>query len=424
MTIRLLSIFGCLLITTSLFSQNFISGKVSDINGSALPSASVILDNGNGTTTDLFGNYVIETEGANTITISFIGFESQSFEINNISGPLNINLEPSPFQLSDVQISADQTEVLKKISAYDIQQRPINSSQDVLRIIPGLFIAQHAGGGKAEQIFLRGFDIDHGTDIALSVDGMPVNMVSHAHGQGYSDLHFVIPETIQKVDFNKGTYDASKGDFTTAGYADFYTLESLDKSSVKLDGGQFGTLRTVTMIDLTGKNQKNSTAYLAGEAFLSSGYFESPQNFSRYNLLGKYNTKLSETTKLNFAVSTFTSRWDASGQIPTRAVENGTITRYGAIDNTEGGNTSRTNINIIQKTTLSPTDFLSNQVYYTNYNFKLVSNFTFFLNDPVNGDQITQSENRNIYGYNGKYIKDWNLGSVKMSSTTGLGFRY
>ena len=118
-------------------------------------------------------------------------------------------------------------------------------------MVPGLFIAQHAGGGKAEQIFLRGFDIDHGTDINLEVDGLPVNMVSHAHGQGYSDLHFVIPELINYVDFNKGPYYADKGDFTTAGYVDFQTKNVLDKNFVKVEGGQFGTIRGVVGFGLT-----------------------------------------------------------------------------------------------------------------------------------------------------------------------------
>ncbi|HRN45176.1 MAG TPA: Plug domain-containing protein, partial [Flavobacterium sp.] len=104
------------------------------------------------------------------------------------------------------------------ISKIDLETTPVNSSQEILRKVPGLFIGQHAGGGKAEQIFLRGFDIDHGTDITISVDGMPVNMVSHAHGQGYADLHFIIPETVEKIDFGKGTYYANKGDFATAGY--------------------------------------------------------------------------------------------------------------------------------------------------------------------------------------------------------------
>jgi outer membrane cobalamin receptor len=130
-------------------------------------------------------------------------------------------------------------------------------SQEILRKVPGLFIGQHAGGGKAEQIFLRGFDIDHGTDIAISVDGMPVNMVSHAHGQGYADLHFVIPETVEKIDFGKGTYYASKGDFATAGYVTF-KLKKKSREGISIEAGQFNTLRTVGLFNLWETRKKKA----------------------------------------------------------------------------------------------------------------------------------------------------------------------
>jgi len=129
-------------------------------------------------------------------------------------------------------------------------------------MVPGLFIGQHAGGGKAEQIFLRGFDLDHGTDIQISVDGIPVNMVSHAHGQGYADLHFVIPEFIQQVNFNKGPYQADKGDFTTAGYVSFETKKYLPKNFVKLEGGEFGTYRMVTGLNLLSQKQREQNQSL------------------------------------------------------------------------------------------------------------------------------------------------------------------
>jgi outer membrane cobalamin receptor len=136
-------------------------------------------------------------------------------------------MEHGELVLADVVITDQLIRDVNTISQVDIRLRPVNTSQDILRIIPGLFIAQHAGGGKAEQIFLRGFDIDHGTGINLEVDGLPVNMVSHAHGQGYSDLHFVIPELIRVVDFDKGPYYADKGNMTTAGYASFFTRNTL-----------------------------------------------------------------------------------------------------------------------------------------------------------------------------------------------------
>ena len=123
-------------------------------------------------------------------------------------------------------------------------------------MVPGLFIGQHAGGGKAEQIFLRGFDIDHGTDISISADGMPVNMVSHAHGQGYADLHFIIPELIENVNFKKGPYTAEKGNFATAGWVDFQTRDMLDRSFLKVEAGQFDTYRGMAAFNLLSDAKK------------------------------------------------------------------------------------------------------------------------------------------------------------------------
>lgn len=128
--------------------------------------------------------------------------------------------------IAEVQLkNSAKNNIFQTISELDIHLRPINNSQEILRSVPGLFIGQHAGGGKAEQLFIRGFDVDHGTDVSISVDGIPVNMVSHAHGQGYADLHFVIPEFIDKVNFDKGPYFAEKGNFTTAGFVDFKTKD-------------------------------------------------------------------------------------------------------------------------------------------------------------------------------------------------------
>ena len=167
-------------------------------------------------------------------------------------------------------------------------------------MVPGLFIGQHAGGGKAEQIFLRGFDLDHGTDIRLTVDGMPVNMVSHAHGQGYADLHFVIPELVEGVDFKKGPYHTEKGNLTTAGWVDFRTRTALDKSFVKLEAGQYDTYRAVAGLDLLGQKAtkaKNQSAYLASEYSYTNSYFDNPQNFKRLNVVGKYHGHLSANTQ-------------------------------------------------------------------------------------------------------------------------------
>ncbi|CAN0329520.1 unnamed protein product, partial [Phaeothamnion confervicola] len=330
---------------------------------------------------------------------------------------------PGSIELADVVISASTDRPMNTLSPIDIKLRPTNTSQDILRMVPGLFIAQHAGGGKAEQIFLRGFDIDHGTDINLEVDGLPVNMVSHAHGQGYSDLHFLIPELVQLVDFDKGPYFADKGDFTTAGYVSFQTRNSLDKNFFKAEGGQFGTFRGVGGINLFPKGSKQS-GYIASEFYRSDGYFESPQDFKRFNVSGKYSNQFTATDRITFGASFFNSNWDASGQIPERAVKSGDISRFGSLDNTEGGKTGRVNAYVKHTHLFGGGSTFDQQAYAVHYNFNLFSNFTFFLNDPINGDQIQQKESRMIYGYKANYHTSGNLFGKELLSHVGGGFRY
>lgn len=413
-----------------------VSGSVKDAStGEPLIGATIKLMDSTkmikGVVTDVFGKFRFEKvlTGSYRIEVSYVGFQMKSFnqlvEADKINS-MQISLEPGLLLLSDIMVlgtSANQD--MSTISDVDINVRPIDNAQDVLRLVPGLFIAQHAGGGKAEQIFLRGFDIDHGTDINLTVDGMPVNMVSHAHGQGYSDLHFVIPETIDNVDFNKGPYNIRKGDFATAGFAAFQTKNSLDKNLVKIEGGQFNTLRALTMFKLIDqdKDDVNQQAYIATEYFLSDGYFDSPQNFNRLNMMGKYTLRAGDNQSLTIMASTFSSRWNASGQIPERAVEQGLVSRFGSLSK-EGGETARSNFTIQYKKLLANGGITNQQVYFSKYDFRLVSNFTFFLNDPVNGDQITQQESRKIYGYTGEYTKENYVGNAVALTEAGIGFRY
>ena len=364
------------------------------------------------------------------LKISCIGFESKTIDLSTLaitghSAIVYIDATISSLEEVKVLASADNG-VFKTISDLDIHLRPINNSQEVLRMVPGLFIGQHAGGGKSEQIFLRGFDVDHGTDINLTVDGMPVNMVSHAHGQGYADLHWVIPELIEKINFNKGPYFADKGNFTTAGFVEFKTKDYLEKNFMKAEGGQFKTFRGVAGINFLkpDPDKRNQSLFFAGEASFTKGFFESPQNFNRFNGMLKYHGSISNKSTLTATATGFTSQWNASGQIPDRAVKNGSIGFYGAIDNTEGGQTSRYNVNLVIQTNFNNGALITNQVYYTKNKFKLYSNFTFFKEDSVNGDQIRQSENRNLMGYNGSYQKDFVLGNTRTQTKAGVQIRY
>ncbi len=346
------------------------------------------------------------------------------FDLNQLP---HIYLQPKVFSVEEIVVEGKGSrEIFSPISNFDLQLRPLTNAQDVLRMVPGLFIGQHAGGGKAEQIFLRGFDIDHGTDVNITVDGMPVNMVSHAHGQGYADLHFVIPEMIDRVDFNKGPYFADKGNFTTAGFVDFKTKDYLDKNFVKLEGGQYNTFRAVTGINLLPRKSesRNQNLFFAGEAYYSDNYFDSPQDFNRFNGTLKYHGKLNKSNNLTATLTGFSSKWLASGQIPNRAVERGQIGFFGAIDDTEGGSTSRYNANLELLTQLKCGGSLRTQLFYSNYNFELYSNFTFFANDSINGDQIRQKENRNIVGYNSLYKKRLSLGKINSEIMAGVQMRY
>ena len=412
-----------LLCATTLVSAQIVKGKIMDSDERILNEAYVInmISNAHSHTNEL-GTFSVENSFiGDSLRISKLGYKSQIIVIKNIDSKLNIFLLDDIIQLNEVVLSSG-INTTNNITKIDLMTNPVNSSQEILRKVPGLFIGQHAGGGKAEQIFLRGFDVDHGTDVALSVDGMPINMVSHAHGQGYSDLHFIIPETVNKIDFGKGPYKANQGNFATAGYVSFQTKDKLDNSSITIEAGQFNTTRMVGLFNLLETNKKQN-AYIATEYILTDGPFDSPQNFNRFNIFGKYNVQLDNSSKLTFQASRFSSRWDASGQIPNRLVENGTISRFGAVDDTEGGFTSRTNFIVSHQKFIDENSFVKTNVFYSKYDFTLFSNFTFFLNDPINGDQIKQKESRNLYGANTEFNKKIFLDESIVTLQSGIGFR-
>ena len=362
--------------------------------------------------------------------VSGIGYENEEFDLNSIKKEKDfgyIFLNPKIVSIEEVQLkNSTKNSVFQTISDLDIHLRPINNSQEILRSVPGLFIGQHAGGGKAEQLFIRGFDVDHGTDVNISVDGMPVNMVSHAHGQGYADLHFVIPEFIDKVNFDKGPYFAEKGNFTTAGFVDFKTKDFLENNFAKLEVGQFKTYRGVLGLNLLKNNKevKNQSLILATEAYFTEGYFDNSQDFNRFNAMLKYHGKLNDNNFLTAFFSGLSSKWNASGQIPDRAIQDGTIGWFGAIDANEGGKTSRYNFNANLKSYLKNGGKLTNQIFYSKYLFELYSNFTFFLNDPINGDQIRQKEDRNLFGFNSTYEKSTQIFGLKSETFAGIQLRY
>lgn len=415
----------------AIAQKGTIEGIITDADSKTpVNGASVNIGGNKGDNTDMFGKFSIPVvnPGQYELIVSHIGYKTAIIPVevkSNLLSAVSINLKRAELDLSEVRINSKKTNGLNTISALDIKLRPVNTSQDVLRIVPGLFIAQHAGGGKAEQIFLRGYDIDHGTDINITVDGIPVNMVSHAHGQGYADLHFLIPETVEKVNFDKGPYNATKGNLATAAWVEFSTKDFLDKNMIRAEAGEFSSRRLLAMLKLYNKTteKKREQFYVASEYSATNGYFESSQDFHRVNVLGKYTAWYGNQSQLTISGSTFSSKWNASGQVPDRAVKAGIIGRFGAIDNTEGGNTSRTNFTIRFNKQWKNNWKSTDQLFYSHYRFNLFSNFTFFLNDPVNGDMINQQESRDLFGYTTTAAKSYLIGNKKAGTEFGAGFR-
>jgi carboxypeptidase-like protein/TonB-dependent receptor-like protein len=431
-------IFTCIIVlsqlsSSPLYSQNIFKGKVIDKTTKEPLELAVVTDarTSKNVMTDKEGKFVFKNLSTeDSLTISFIGYTSKKIKAEPSNELLTIQLEKGQMDLKEVVITSHSNNLTtsRTLSSIDLNMQPVKSTQDLMRLVPGLFIAQHQGGGKAEQIFLRGFDADHGTDVHVSVDGLPVNLVSQAHGQGYADLHFVIPETVAGYDFGKGPYYTNKGDFCTAGYVAYNTINVLDRNMVKIEAGQFSTIRGVAMVNLLSEKakEKGTSAYIAGEAlYTNGGPFDVPEHFNRFNFFGKFITKVGNNSSLNISLSSLTSRWRAAGEIPNRAQAEGYIKDpFGSIDSAQGGYTTRANANIRLTTKLKNNFTWENQAFYSHCYFNLISNFTFYYADPVNGDEFGQHEKREIYGYKSTLTHQNFFGNATLTSTAGAGIRY
>jgi outer membrane receptor protein involved in Fe transport len=281
-----------------------------------------------------------------------------------------------------------------EIRQRDLEQRPRLRPADILEVVPGLIVVQHAGGGKANQYFLRGFDNDHGTDIALSIDGVPVNMVTHAHGQGYADLHYLIPELVSLVDVRKGPYFLEYGNLAVSGAVNMHLPKRLDQSTVRFTGGQFGVRRGLAMLQLP---TEKVDAWVAGEGYAQDGPFDNPEDLVRYNVIARLGTGFGPN-HVSLTGSSYQSDWNASGQIPLRLVEAGLLDRFGTLDPTEGGESGRHQLYLNGEFEPAPGWNVEALAYGVVYHLSLFSNFTFFLRDPVNGDEINQKDDRFLGG--------------------------
>lgn len=307
----------------------------------------------------------------------------------------------------------------KKIRQKDFENSPLSKSIDILNTIPGMYTIQHSGGGKATQYFLRGFDLDHGTDIDLRLDNIPLNMVSHGHGQGYTDGNFMIPELLSGIEVLKGSYKADQGNLSTAASIRLKTIDKLKQNTISVTKGSFDTMRVFAGVSpqVTDK----STILMAGEIYKTDGPFTSPENLNKFNLFTKYTYNLDESSKISLSGSLYRSDWNASGQIPLRAVESGQLGRFDTLDASDGGETKRDHISLNYLKATDDSELTFN-AYLVQYDFFLLSNFTFYSADPVNGDQIKQTDDRQILGGELKWKKSLQSDSIN-NITLGTSWR-
>jgi hypothetical protein len=379
--------------------------------------------------TSVAGAFTIRVPGDSARLIAaLIGYAPETLAI--ITGQpdtVAFHLAQAALALDPVTVAAERTwsrsaAAARLIGDLDLRLRPRESSQELLRLAPGLLIAQHAGGGKAEQIFLRGFDADHGTDVAISVDGVPVNMVSHAHGQGYADLHWLMPEVVDYVDVRKGPYEPEDGDLATAGAVALHTKDRVAQPVVSSRGGSFTTAHTVAILPLGG-DAAHSGGYLTLAGHYTNGPFDRPQHYRRYNLFGKWTAPVGSGAQFVATLSGYDARWNASGQIPERAVVSGLITRFGSIDPYEGGNTQRYHATVGLRSTSTGPGSWDAQAYAIHYGLQLYSDFSFFLNDSLNGDGIEQNDRRWVLGFAAAHTRAHRVFGLPSLVAAGIGGR-
>lgn len=332
--------------------------------------------------------------------------------------------EKKPVSLETVFVLGHQVnQIGKKISAAegiigsaDIENRPVLRTGEILEFVPGMVVTQHSGSGKANQYFLRGFNLDHGTDFNSSIDGMPINMRTHGHGQGYTDLNFIIPELISSIDYRKGSYYAEVGDFSGAGAAAFKIKNRLGKNLLTYTGGENNYGRFL----FAGETQLSAGRLLGAiEQQVSDGPWTSlNEDIDKLAVNARYINPL-EVGNFTLTVMGYENSWNSPDQIPLRAVEQGLIDDFGSLNTTNGGESNRYSFSA-----QCNNQFWKANAYAIQSDLQLISDFTYFLEDPENGDQYQQEDERTIFG--GALSRNWDsqLLGKPVTHTFGSEFRY
>ena len=303
------------------------------------------------------------------------------------------------------------------VGQKELAARTIYRPGEMLEAMPGLIASQHSGEGKANQFYLRGFNLDHGTDLATWVDGMPVNQRSHAHGQGWTDVNFLIPELVGRLDYRKGPYSARDGDFSSAGSAEVSYANRLVKDIASVTLGQDGFARAI----LAGSPElAGGTLLYALETMNNDGPWTRPDDYRKRNGMLRYSRGYANNGWSVTAMA-YRGSWNATDQIPLRAVEDGTLGRFDAVDGTDGGSARRYSLSgIWRQTSAESASKLS--AYVIRNQLELFSNFTYFMNDPVNGDQFAQPDRRVTSGLDATHTLHLHRGET-MASDLSFGAR-
>src|SRR5688500_116114 len=408
-----------LLAQTPAWAQNpgSIAGTVEDDTGGVLPGVTVsvavagappIAD----TVTDASGAYRFDKvpAGAAELTFRLINFSSGRRIVTVTSGATTtadatmlvalsadiVITAPRTFRnLAEIENPAENLVGIAAagsegaITAAQLAVRPVNRATEVLETVPGMIISQHSGEGKANQYYLRGFNLDHGFDFAQTIAGLPVNMPTHAHAQGYADANFLIPELVSGVQFRKGPYYAENGDFSSAGSANINYFNVLERPIVTPTGGSFDSRRFFGAV-----SPRVGSGHLLGafEWERDNGPWVSPNNKDKFNGVVRYSQGNSRDG-FSATFLGFSNHWHSTDQIPQRAIDAGLISRFGFIEETDGGETYR-HVGVVDWQRSGTDSSTRVTAFGQRYGVQLFHNFTYFLNDPVNGDQFEQFETR------------------------------
>ena len=302
------------------------------------------------------------------------------------------------------------------VTQQQLEARTVYRPGELLEAMPGLIVSQHSGEGKANQYYLRGFNLDHGTDLRTMVDGMLVNQRSHAHGQGWSDLNFLMPELAARLEYKKGPYYADEGDFASAGTASVIYLDKLDQGMASIDIGQHGFLRTFLA---DSPKVGNGNLLYALELFHNDGPFTRPDDYRKINGILRY-SEGDTANGFNLTAMAYRAKWNSTDQIAQRAVNSGALGRFDAIDPTDGGQSHRYSLSGAWRKTAGEETSVIN-AYIIHNKLELFSNFTYFLDDPVHGDQFEQPDRRTTAGVNMSHT--WRGAWLGRASENTLGLQ-